>query len=90
MITRIVKMTFQEDKIADFQQLFESQHTKSNLLKVAKMWCFIRIFMISRFFSLIAIGIMKKRWKLTGIPIFSSRYGNLLKPCLAIALPPGV
>ena len=28
MITRIVKMTFQEDKIADFHQLFESQHTK--------------------------------------------------------------
>ena len=28
MITRIVKMTFQEDKIADFQKLFENQHTK--------------------------------------------------------------
>ena len=28
MITRIVKMTFQEDKIADFQHLFESQNTK--------------------------------------------------------------
>jgi len=33
MITRIVKMTFQTDKIAEFQRLFESQHTKIKSFK---------------------------------------------------------
>ena len=28
MITRIVKMTFQKNKIDDFQELFRNQHTK--------------------------------------------------------------